>query len=89
MANTRFFRWFYGVFVDIFKGKIKDAFVSALKQQVTAAISDINQQYHPSLIVVIIIIIIVILFLFLLEVFNWCDRLNSPGTLPASRSRRR
>ncbi|ELR21048.1 uncharacterized protein ACA1_281820, partial [Acanthamoeba castellanii str. Neff] len=38
-------RWFYGVFVDIFKGKIKDAFVSALKQQVTAAISDINQHF--------------------------------------------
>ena len=51
MANNRFVRWFYGVFVDIFKGKIKDAFVSALKQQVTNAISDINQQYHPSLIV--------------------------------------
>lgn len=49
MANTRFVRWFYDVFVDIFKGKIKDAFVSALKQQVTNAISDINQQYTPLL----------------------------------------
>jgi hypothetical protein len=41
-----FARWFYGVFVDLFKGKIKDAFTEALQQQVTAAISDINKQYE-------------------------------------------
>jgi len=37
--------WFYGVFVDIFNGKIKSAFASGLKSGVADAISRVNKEY--------------------------------------------
>jgi len=38
------FRWFYEVFVDIFNGKLKDVFSSALRTEVTHAIAGINDE---------------------------------------------
>jgi len=37
--------WFYEVFIDIFNGKLKDVFSSALRTEVTHAIAGINDEY--------------------------------------------